>query len=75
MGQTVQQASAVVAGAEAHRAAAKEVARASERRAGALQEANGLLPSVNVAVDEALGAARCVAVRQSVLWPCLSKIW
>ena len=44
--------------AEAHTTAAKELAQASERQAGALRDAIGLLPSVEAAVERALGAVR-----------------
>lgn len=58
MGQTEQMTYAVVARAEAQTTAAKEVAQASERQAMALRDANGLLPSVDAAVEQALGAVR-----------------
>lgn len=64
MRQTEQMASTIVARAEAQNATVKGVAEASERRAEALLEANGLLPSVAAAIDEALSAVRCVAVSQ-----------
>lgn len=58
MAQTEHTASAVVARAEAHTAAAKGLAQASERQAEALREAMDLLPSVEAAVGQALGAVR-----------------
>lgn len=72
MGQTERKASAVVAKAEAHTTAAKGVAQASERQEEALREAIGLLPSVEAAVEQALGALRYVAVRLS-LAGCTAK--
>lgn len=67
-------ASAVVARAEAHTVAAKGIAQASERQAEALREANGLLPSVAAAVEEALGAVRYVAVRLGVGCTCSQDV-
>lgn len=61
MRQTEQMISAVVSRAEAHATTAMGVARASERQAAALREANSLVPSVEEAVEKALGAVRYVA--------------
>lgn len=62
MAQTERMASALVARAEAQTTEAKGVAQASERQAEALREANEMLPSVEAAVQQALGAVRYVAV-------------
>lgn len=63
VGQTEQVASAVAVRAKAHTAAAQEVAQTSGRQAEAVRDANALLPSVEAAAEQALGALRYVPVR------------